>query len=176
MYPSMQWQKQQVEAYCRRYELTNVEYQFPPHESRKRTLFRHLIFYDKKKVIFAFIPKVSQPSNNCECVLQGFWQDLNWGVTANCASFTSSEVLHWIIIHFLVLRCKLCQQGVPCILSAEFSIYMPEFPGISFWTLCLQITIVPGLLEHMVLTFCWQYLYKKHVPFWYGPEELLKVA
>ncbi len=55
----VQWQKQQVEAYCRKYNLTKVEYEFPQDPSSRHRLFRHLLTDDKRKILFAFVPKAS---------------------------------------------------------------------------------------------------------------------
>jgi len=56
----IQWQRQQVEKYCRKYGREGVQYQFPPTTEYvvRQNLFRHLLFDDTRHLIFCFIPKV----------------------------------------------------------------------------------------------------------------------
>ena len=59
---SLQWQKRQVEHYCAKYGLEHLEYALPNDTGRenyfRKKLYRHLIFDDKQKILFCFIPKV----------------------------------------------------------------------------------------------------------------------
>ncbi len=48
-----------MEAYCRKYGLANVEYQFPTDGGSRSRLFRHLLANKERKILFAFIPKVN---------------------------------------------------------------------------------------------------------------------
>ena len=56
----MQWQQKQVEKYCRKYGLEGEQYQLPSTTNTmvRQNLFRHLLFDDKRHLIFCFIPKV----------------------------------------------------------------------------------------------------------------------
>ena len=47
-----------MEVYCKKYNLEGVENRFPSDEFSRTQLFRHLIFDDKRRLLFAFIPKV----------------------------------------------------------------------------------------------------------------------
>ncbi len=55
----VQWQKQQVEAYCRKYNLTKVEYEFPEDPSSRRRIFWGLLTDKERKILFMFVPKAS---------------------------------------------------------------------------------------------------------------------
>lgn len=54
-----QWQKQQVEAYCMKYKLTDLEFKFPTEPASRHRLFRHVLTNDERKILFTFIPKAS---------------------------------------------------------------------------------------------------------------------
>ena len=58
----LQWQKRQIEHYCQKYDLDKLQNKLPSQKRRdgfiRKKLYRHLIFDDKKRVLFCFIPKV----------------------------------------------------------------------------------------------------------------------
>ena len=62
IYLYSQWQREQVDKYCTKHGRDKLALTLPTSTHSKiidrRNLFRHLIFDDKRKLIFCFIPKV----------------------------------------------------------------------------------------------------------------------
>ena len=54
----LQWQKRQIDHYCKKYGLDKLNNTLPTDPHIREKLYRHLIFDDKKKLLFCFIPKV----------------------------------------------------------------------------------------------------------------------
>ena len=55
----MQWQMAQVEKFCKKYNLQSVQYTLPrPTSVARFVLYKHVLFDDRRKVLFTFIPKV----------------------------------------------------------------------------------------------------------------------
>ena len=50
---------EQVDAYCQKYHLEKVAYTLPESRHIQQNLYRHLIFDDSRKLLFCFVPKVS---------------------------------------------------------------------------------------------------------------------
>ena len=56
----MQWQMSQVDKFCAKYNETKLALTLPTKSElfQRNNLFRHIIFDDKRKLIFCFVPKV----------------------------------------------------------------------------------------------------------------------
>ena len=111
----MQWQQKQVEKYCRKYGLEEEQYQLPNATANtvvRQNLFRHLLFDDKRHLIFCFIPKVK----NCMCTrvsdISGLWpSELMWSAYYNSTLSVTACVQISIIID-----CKLPYRGLQSML------------------------------------------------------------
>lgn len=53
-----QFQRKQIEKYCRKHNLDRTMYTLPENETERNLLNRHLIFDDKRKSLFCFVEKI----------------------------------------------------------------------------------------------------------------------
>lgn len=59
MYYFFQWQQEQISKFCARHQLSDTAYSLDLENPLKNEFYRHILFDDRSRNLFCFIPKVN---------------------------------------------------------------------------------------------------------------------
>jgi hypothetical protein len=70
-FSSVQWQRQQVDKFCKKYGEDELLYLLPNNSTSEKQLryklFRHLLYDDERRTLLCFIPKVATRLFTTKC-------------------------------------------------------------------------------------------------------------